>query len=260
MPGGSWVPGGPALYAARMAQALGASVRLITGLPAGYDRTLFEGICLNARPVLSPCRYANQYDVAGNRTQLLLSPGEPLALAPVEFENADAFVLAPAYHELSGLPAQLPISTISLQGPLRLAGARGHVTSHPDAIAQAAPFIRPGVFVFFSEEDTAEPTTLARFVASQGATAVLTRGYRGAMLFTNESESVLEAIPADSVDPTGAGDCFSTAFTIRLAETGSIGAAARFALAAGSLAVEGPGIAGIPTRAQVEERLKQEAA
>lgn len=260
MPGGRWVPGGPALYAARMAHALGASVRLVTGLPADYDPALFEGICVNARRVLSPCRYANQYDAAGNRTQLLLSPGEPLPLSPAEFENADAYVLAPAYHEFTGLPAQLPVSAISLQGPLRLADARGHVAAHPDAIAQAAPFIRPGVFAFFSEEDTAEPTALARFIASQGAIAVLTRGYRGAMLFTNESETVLEAIPADSVDPTGAGDCFSTAFTIRLVETGSIGEAARFALAAGSLAVEGPGIAGIPTRAQVEERLKQEAA
>lgn len=260
MPGGRWVPGGPALYAARMAHALGASVRLVTGLPADYDQSLFEGICVNARRVLSPCRYANQYDAAGNRTQLLLSPGEPLPLSPAEFENADAYVLAPAYHEFTGLPAQLPVSAISLQGPLRLADARGHVAAHPDAIAQAAPFIRPGVFAFFSEEDTAEPTALARFIASQGAIAVLTRGYRGAMLFTNESETVLEAIPADSVDPTGAGDCFSTAFTIRLVETGSIGEAARFALAAGSLAVEGPGIAGIPTRAQVEERLKQEAA
>ena len=89
---------------------------------------------------------------------------------------------------------------------------------------------------------------------------MVTRGYRGAVLFTGDSESAIEAIPADSVDPTGAGDCFATAFTVRFAETGNVSEAARFALAAGSLAVEGPGIAGIPTRAQVEERLKQEAA
>ncbi|MGH2633328.1 MAG: carbohydrate kinase family protein [Tepidiformaceae bacterium] len=246
-----------------MAHALGASVRLITGLPAEYDRSLFEGISVHAHAALLPCRYANLYDAVGNRTQLLLSPGEPLSLASEQFETADAFVLAPAYHELSGLPDLAgirPVSAVSLQGPLRLADSRGHVGPHPDAFTQVAPFIRPGVFAFFSEEDTAEPVALARAIAAEGATAVLTRGYRGAVVFSGESETELEAIPAEPVDPTGAGDCFSTAFTIRLVETGDVGEAACFALAAGSLAVEGPGIAGIPTRAQVEERLKQEAA
>jgi len=243
-----------------MARALGASVRLITGLPEGYDRSLFEGICLDSRPVAEPCRYANVYDAAGNRQQLLLNAGEPLTLSAGRFTGADACMLAPAYHECDGLPAKLRVNAVSLQGPLRLADGMGRVGPHPDAIGQASPFVAPGIFAFFSEEDTADASTLAREIASRGATAVVTKGYRGAVLFTRDSESALEAIPGDSVDPTGAGDCFATAFTVRFAETGEVREAARFALAAGSLAVEGPGIAGIPTRAQVEERLKQEAA
>ena len=62
------------------------------------------------------------------------------------------------------------------------------------------------------------------------------------------------------MDPTGAGDCFSMAFIVRMVETGDMDEACRFALAAGSLAVESSGIATIPTRAAVEARLQGVAA
>jgi sugar/nucleoside kinase (ribokinase family) len=62
------------------------------------------------------------------------------------------------------------------------------------------------------------------------------------------------------VDPTGAGDCFATAFAVRYAETESFAEAGWFAAAAGALAVEGYGLAGVPTRAAIEQRMKQVAA
>jgi sugar/nucleoside kinase (ribokinase family) len=61
--------------------------------------------------------------------------------------------------------------------------------------------------------------------------------------------------PAVEVDPTGAGDVFAAAFLVRLQETEDPVQAARFANAVASFCVEGPGVAGIPTREQVEERL-----
>ena len=66
----------------------------------------------------------------------------------------------------------------------------------------------------------------------------------------------MEAFPETEVDPTGAGDTFASAFLIRLHETGDIDEAARFGAAAASLSISGIAAEAIPTRAQVEDRLR----
>jgi sugar/nucleoside kinase (ribokinase family) len=57
--------------------------------------------------------------------------------------------------------------------------------------------------------------------------------------------------PASEVDPTGAGDIFTTAFLLRLQETGNPVEAARFANVTASYGVEHLGIFGVPTRETV---------
>jgi len=259
---GGWSPGGPSLYSARTALALGADVSLISRIPAGYDRSVLAGLDVHGFPARSAPRYANAYTAAGERTQLLLHEGEPLDPPAATLDQpADALIVAPAYHELSGLPA-LPaaVTAVSLQGVLRTVDECGRVLPSPHPETVVGPFIRAGCFAFFSEEDTAGATALARFIASLGATVLLTRGYRGAVLFEGDAVTRLDAIEADPVDPTGAGDCFATAFVVRYIETKDVRAACAFALAAGALAVEAPGLAGVPTRARIEERLAKVAA
>lgn len=260
-PDGGWVPGGPALYAARMAANLGAKVKLITRVSTGYDRTVFEGIEVHALPAETACRYSNRYDETGARTQLLLAPGEPIALAELEAEDADALVIAPGYHEFEAVPrAGAKVRAVMLQGALRAIDGQ-RVIAHPNPERQARPLVTPGSFAFLSEEDTPDADGLARSLAKTGANVFVTRAQRGASLFRDGSRVDLAAVrTAGVVDPTGAGDCFAMAFVVRMVETGDIEVASRFALAAGSLAVEGPGIAGIPGRAAIERRLDAEAA
>ena len=89
----------------------------------------------------------------------------------------------------------------------------------------------------------------------------MTRAHNGATLFDGPSERTFPAIPAERIaDPTGAGDCFAAAFIVRLAESRDVLEATRFALAAGSLAVENSGMTGIPSRRAIERRLEREAA
>jgi hypothetical protein len=65
------------------------------------------------------------------------------------------------------------------------------------------------------------------------------------------------ATPASRhVDPTGAGDTFLAALTVS-ALAGSLDLA--FAAAAGSLVVEGPGLAAVPGRTAVLERMAEAA-
>jgi len=243
-----------------MAANLGAKVKLITRVSTGYDRTVFEGIDVHALPAETACRYANRYDEAGARTQLLLAPGEPIAVAEIQAEDADALVIAPAYHEFEAVPHDGPkVRAVMLQGTLRSTDGQ-RVIPHPNPERQARELVTPGSFAFLSEEDTADPDALARSLAKTGANVFVTRAQHGASLFGDGSRVDLAAVrTAGVVDPTGAGDCFATAFVVRMVETGDIEVASRFALAAGSLAVEGPGIAGIPGRAAIERRLAAEA-
>lgn len=265
-PGGGWAPGGPSLYSARTAAALGASVTLVTRLPRDYDSAVLSGIEVVALPAAVAPRYANTYDAAGDRTQLLLDPGEPLDELPPIDRPIDAVIVAPAYHELGNDPARAwtryaaPVKSISLQGLLRSATPEGRVIPAGDPERRALLAIEPGVTAFYSEEDATQPEALADAITRGGAVAVLTRGYRGATVYTREEVIRLDALPAHPHDPTGAGDCFATAYTVRLAEVGDIREAARFAIAAGAVAVEGAGLQGVPNRRQVEERLAPEAA
>jgi sugar/nucleoside kinase (ribokinase family) len=259
--GGNWVPGGPSLYSARQALALGASVILVTNLSPGYPANALAGLDLVSTACRDVPRYVNSYDAEGNRQQRLLVTGAPLDPAPSLFEGADALLFAPAFHELDETPA--PASAllgVSLQGALRdLDGDR--VIPRADPLRACLPMVRPRACCFFSEEDTADPLELAAAIARHGATAIVTRGYRGAIRFEPDGTVTRrDAYPADVVDPTGAGDAFATAYLVRLAETGDPDAAFTFALVAGALAVERIGLDGIPTRHDIEARLRKVAA
>jgi len=108
----------------------------------------------------------------------------------------------------------------------------------------------------FSEEDVARDARLIREYSQLARIAVVTRGWRGATVFWNGESRECPAFRAREVDPTGAGDVFAAAFLVRLKETDDPYLAAPFANCAASFAIEGPGTTTIPTRGQVEERLR----
>lgn len=238
---------------------------LVTGLEAAFDRNVLAGLDVRAQEPAQLPRYANSYDSGGNRTQLLLAEGSRLELVPAmkRGEQPDVVLIAPGYHEFTQAPLRFKgsLAGISLQGPLRTVSADNRVIHHGDPAGVAGRFVRPGWIVFFSEEDTGEAEALAVRVAEMRAVAVLTRGYNGATLFDSDgTRQHWDAFAANPVDPTGAGDCFASAFMFRLAETEELAKAMEFALAAGALATEGHGLSGIASREAIEARLAREAA
>ena len=81
---------------------------------------------------------------------------------------------------------------------------------------------------------------------------VLTLGEDGARL----DGVAVPAFPAQAVDTTGAGDAFTAAFAVALADGLSDLDAVRWGCAAGAHMVEHSGVVpGLPTRAEVEQRL-----
>jgi fructokinase len=95
--------------------------------------------------------------------------------------------------------------------------------------------------------------------ASAKSMVVLTDGPRGCRYWYGESQG--ESVPApavNQVDPTGAGDAFTAALTLRLVETGGdlTPYDLRFACAAGALATTAIGaMDSLPARAEVVELL-----
>lgn len=89
--------------------------------------------------------------------------------------------------------------------------------------------------------------------------AVITDGSRGALLRVGDQRIRQNVFAVDAVEPTGAGDAFTSAFVSRMIERewqGADAADLRFAMASGALATTRPGaMDGLPTFAQISEFL-----
>ncbi|HUX86956.1 MAG TPA: sugar kinase [Chloroflexota bacterium] len=91
-----------------------------------------------------------------------------------------------------------------------------------------------------------------RVLAAKGKLVVLKLGERGCRIFHGAEDFSVPSFPTQEVDPTGAGDSFCAGFTVALLEGMDLWDAARFANAAGAMAVtkKGP-MEGAPTRQEV---------
>lgn len=93
--------------------------------------------------------------------------------------------------------------------------------------------------------------------------AVITDGSRGALLRVGNTRVRQDVFPVNAIEPTGAGDAFTSAFIYRMIQhrwQGADAADLRFAMASGALATTSPGaMDGLPTRAQVMEFLNAHA-
>jgi sugar/nucleoside kinase (ribokinase family) len=177
---------------------------------------------------------------------------------PAEWRHPPIVHLAPLAREVDAHFAVLfPDSLVCVtpQGWMRQWDETKRVRMRP---WEEANDILPHVdVVVLSEEDLNGDTSLIYDYACKAKIALMTQGARGCMVFTCGEERHISGFPVSEVDPTGAGDVFAAAFMVRYQETQDPIQAARFANATASFCVHAPGVTGIPTRVQVEERMKE---
>ena len=90
---------------------------------------------------------------------------------------------------------------------------------------------------------------------------VLKLGARGAYLFDGQVGELIPGFRVDAVDPTAAGDSFTSAMMLHYLESGDIRAAIRCGHAAGALATLTVGAQNsLPTKEQIEAFLKERSA
>jgi hypothetical protein len=216
-------------------------------------------------------------ETPAGRVQIAVAPGVPLEPVPLpeSWLNAPGWSLVPVAGEVGdGWVAHIPdraIVAVGWQGMLRNLVAGQRVERRPpihSAVLSRADLV--GV----SRHDVESSTRLAQLTAflRPGARLLVTQGDIGGLLVTEEpggATQVLRYLPTRTdgeVDPTGAGDTFLAALlatAVRPAVTRrrarlSDGSDLRFAAAAGSLAVEDVGLAGVPDLAAVLRRRARE--
>jgi ribokinase len=262
-----WRLGGSATYCSLTLARLGLMVGCLVGVDSeaaeAHELELLgaAGIWVRRVPLLRGPVFDN-IDQDGRRRQRWLSDSDRVAVGalPPEWRGARGWMLVPVAGEVGDEWAEVPgpdaAVTVGWQGLLREFDLSGWVERVPAAPSELVA--RAGL-VCASLDDLSAGSSLPslRELAPAGS-IVLTAGDRGGMALRGRRFTRYLALPASVVDPTGAGDVFMAALTAAWLLTGELATSRtlRFAAAAGSCAVEAPGLAGVPTAAQVAARLR----
>lgn len=241
--------GGKGANQAVAAARLGAAVTMVGAVgddPHGHrqlEALRAEGIDVSFVAVRSqaPTGLAVIPVADDGQVSIIVVAGANATVTPADVERAAAPI---AEAEVVLLQGEIPADAARRAAEL----ARGTVVLNPAPVNDVASAVLPlaGVVIVNRHEAAA----LAPLPA--GATVVTTLGADGALIDT----LAVPSFAASVVDATGAGDAFSAAVAVRLAEGAAPAEAARFACAAGSLAVEVQGAQpSMPQRSAVEARL-----
>ncbi|HLA16861.1 MAG TPA: PfkB family carbohydrate kinase [Candidatus Limnocylindrales bacterium] len=209
----------------------------------------------------------------GGRVQICVATSSrvPAAAVPPAWAAAPVWILAPVADEIGDEWAAVPpvdaVVAVAWQGMLRdlLAGERVR-----RRVPRASALVARADIVAASHHDIAPGTEVDELLAMlrPGAHFLLTKGAEGGILWRRGSGGRVTArrypalIPDGVVDATGAGDTFlaalvSTWLVPELARLRDRGGDLRFAAAAGSLVVEGYGLAGVPDLGAVVRRTRR---
>jgi hypothetical protein len=276
-----WRLGGGVTYAALTTARLGLRTAALIGVDeaaAGaheLDLLTAAGVELTLARLPEAPVFDNQETPAG-RIQVCHAVGTPLDVPPVPgaWSDARAWSLVPVAGEVGdGWAGAIPegaLVAVGWQGFLRELAAGRQVGRHapgPSAV------VGRGDLVGVSQQDLEPGTRLATLASflHPGADLLVTQGSRGGLLVIAGRDGppeTLRYLPTATdreLDPTGAGDTFLAALLTSVLRPAIVGRPRvrrrpdlRFAAAAGSLAVERPGLAGVPDRAAVLVRRTRE--
>jgi sugar/nucleoside kinase (ribokinase family) len=254
--------GGAAAYAAITASRLGCRVALLTSARRDFPfRDALSAFEVHGLDSERTTVFENRYDAQGRRVQRVLECACPLGpdamSAVTDRLSSKAIVLyCPVAREVRGpLARAVPdgLSAVAPQGFFRAWDAEGNVSRAEWADASRA--LADADLVVLSEEDIGIEESERRAMEFTGIAFGITRGERGARVYSEGQVLDVPAFRTVSVDPTGAGDVFAAAFAVALREERDVFRAATFAAADASLAVGGLGTEAIPSRKAVVARM-----
>ncbi len=226
---GARLAGGAVSYAARAAEALGGTLRILTvaGPEAGDDDTAaLEGHEVELVRAEATLTLEHEFDAAGRRSmRVVAAPGRSLSADDLpdawrEGPPPSVVMLAPLLPgdvEVASFASIAPREAIALlgQGMQREQGSDGALTNADGPTGELLAACEVVGTLFLSEDETASwPSGALEGVAALLPTTVITRGADGADVLRAGGRCHIEAAAAESVDTTGAGDVFATTYMI----------------------------------------------
>ncbi len=192
---------------------------------------------------------------------IAVAPGANALLAPEHVRRAEEVI-----RRADVVLAQLEVPLEAVEEAARLAREAGALfllnpapaRALPESLLQMTGVLTPNeteaALLSGTPAGSCSPEEAARALLERGAgSVVVTLGARGALAVTRTG---LENVPAPqvrAVDTTAAGDCFSAALAVGLAEGMALAEAARFAARAAAISVTRAGAQpSLPSRAEVE--------
>lgn len=276
-----WRLGGGVTYAALATARLGLRTAAIIGFDEDAGRSHEIALLRDAGVEVLPVPLAegpmfHNLETPSGRVQTCVQVGVPLPIVavPEAWHAAPGWSIVPVAGEvLDDWAAVIPAGAyvaVAWQGFLRRLVAGERVRRR--APTGSAIVLRADL-MGVSRYDVAAGTTLPDLWRHlhPGADLLVTQGATGGLLIHVEASGPTEALrylpteAAREVDPTGAGDTFLASLHASVLRPAIVGRRRarhrldlRFAAAAGSLVVEGPGLDGVPDRASVLVRRARE--
>jgi sugar/nucleoside kinase (ribokinase family) len=226
-------PGGAVTFASRVAHVLGYKTAVLTSAAPDYDfdAALPDGVEVVSIPSPATTVFENVYTPEGDRTQTIHSQAGIIRSehVPEAWRSAKIVHLAPIADEIEVDVARVfsgSVIGMTPQGWLRGWDKAGKVVARRAPFtAELLPLVSAAVA---SEEDLVAADQVERASVIVPVVAV-TDGSRGCRVYFRGEMRRFMPPTVQSVDATGAGDTFATAFFIRLYETRDPWEAARFA-------------------------------
>lgn len=200
---------------------------------------------------------------AEGQNQIVLDMGANHLLTPADVDAAESLI-ASSQAVLSVLEIAPATATRAMQ-LARQHGVLSILNPAPaqaldDALLQAVDVLTPNeselrILNGLAPDDPTDTLALARRLQARGARhIVVTLGENGALIIPAEgTPQHVTGQPVNVVDTTGAGDAFTSALGVALAEGESLSRAVRFATCAGALACTKLGVMpALPARHEVE--------
>ena len=252
--------GGTVSFAAVTAARLGHRPVILTRAGNDVDLSVLRGLAeVHALRSKHTTTFANIYSPDG-RVQYCYTPSPPIAAAdiPHQLRAPHIALLGPLANEVQPQVAAIfdddTIVAAVPQGWMRRLDNNGRV--HPTPWASMTEILPHLDVLILSIEDIDGELQLVDEFLAYVPLVVLTEYRDGSTIYQRNATAAIEVTsipprPAAEQDPTGAGDIFATAFLLRFDETGDPLDAARYANITASFGVEGQGVSGIPTHAEV---------
>ena len=171
------------------------------------------------------------------------------------------------YHEV--LPETIDIISkfskkivIDIQGYIRKRRRNGEITLYP--FKSIYEVLKRGDIIHLEENEAYAVTAIKdpilagiKILRKTGKIVLVTRGEKGSLVFSGEKVLKVPAFNVEIKDPTGAGDVYTTIFSLSYYETLNLKYSAAMASSASSYLVEKYGPEGFETKDKIEQRAKK---